>query len=62
MSKFKISSDKLAEYKEFIKQLSILFDDLPDGAYMATMETETKHWLKDNGIKANPLDFYLKYA
>lgn len=62
MSKLNLSKDKLEEYQGFIKQLNDVFDDLPDGAYLATMESETKRWLKDNNIKANALDFYLEYS
>lgn len=61
MSK-QISKDKLEEYQWFIKQLNDVFDDLPDGAYLATMESETREWLKENRIKANALDFYLEYS
>lgn len=61
MSK-QISKDKLEEYQGFIKQLNDVFDDLSDGAYLATMESETRHWLKQNKIKANALDFYLEYS
>ena len=62
MSKYKLSKDKLEEYQRFIKQLNNVFDDLPDGAYLGVMESETRQWLKENKIKANPLDFYLKHA
>ena len=61
MSK-QISKDKLEEYQWFIKQLNDVFDDLPDGAYLAAMESETRYWLKENKIKANALDFYLKHS
>lgn len=62
MSNLKLSQDKLEEYQAFIKMLNDLFDDLSDGAYLATMESETRHWLKENKIKANALDFYLEYS
>lgn len=62
MSKLNLSKDKLEEYQGFIKQLNDVFDDLPDGAYLATMESETRRWLKENKIKANALDFYLEYS
>lgn len=62
MSKFKLSKNKLEEYQGFIKQLNDVFDDLSDGAYLGVMESETRQWLKENKIKANPLDFYLKHA
>lgn len=61
MKKVKLSADKLAEYQEFIKALNDIFNDLSDGAYLATMESETREWLKENKIKANALDFYLEY-
>lgn len=61
MSK-QISKDKLEEYQWFIKQLNDVFDDLPDGAYLAAMESETRYWLKENKIKANALDFHLKHS
>lgn len=62
MSKYKLSKDKLEEYQGFIKQLNDVFDDLSDGAYLGVIESETRQWLKENKIKANPLDFYLKHA
>ncbi len=62
MKKLNLSLDKLTEYQGLIQMLNDMYDDLPDGAYLATMETETKRWLKDNKIKANALDFYLKYS
>jgi len=62
MKKVKLSADKLAEYQGFINALNDVFDDLPDGAYLAVMESETREWLKENKIKANALDFYLKYS
>ena len=62
MSKLNLSKDKLEEYQGFIKQLKMFFDDLPDGAYLGVMESETRQWLKENKIKANPLDFYLEYS
>lgn len=42
MKKVKLSADKLAEYQEFIKALNDIFNDLSDGAYLATMESETR--------------------
>ena len=62
MKKVRLSTDKLAEYRGLIQQLNISFDSLPDGAYLAVMESETREWLKENKIKANALDFYLKYS
>lgn len=62
MSKLNLSKDKLEEYQGFIKQLNDVFYDLPDGAYLATMESETRRWLKENKIKANALDFYLEHS
>lgn len=62
MKKVKLTADKLAEYQGLIHQLHISFDGLPDGAYLAVMESETREWLKENKIKANALDFYLKYS
>ena len=62
MSKFKLSSDKLAEYQGLIHQLHISFDGLPDGAYLAVMESETREWLKEHKIRANALDFYLEHS
>lgn len=62
MSKFKLSQYKLEEYQALIQQLNQFFDGLPDGAYLATMESETRRWLKENNIKANALDFYIKYS
>lgn len=62
MKKLKLSQDKLEEYQAFINALNDIFGYLPDGAYLATMESETRHWLKENKIKANALDFYLEYS
>lgn len=62
MKKLKLSSDKLAEYQGFINALNDIFNDLSDGAYLATMESQTREWLKENKIKANALDFYLKHS
>lgn len=62
MNKFKLSPDKLAEYQGLIYQLHISFDGLPDGAYLAVMESETREWLKEHKIRANALDFYLKHS
>lgn len=62
MKKVKLSQDKLDEYQEFINALNDVFNDLSDGAYLAVMESETREWLKENKIKANALDFYLKYS
>lgn len=62
MSKFKLSPDKLAEYQGLIHQLHISFDGLPDGAYLAVMESETREWLKEHKIRANALDFYLEHS
>ena len=62
MKKVKLSQSKLKEYQAFINTLNDIFDDLPDGAYLATMESETRRWLKENKIKANALDFYLEYS
>lgn len=62
IKKLKLSKDKLAEYKGLIKQLNISFDGLPDGAYLAVMESETREWLKDHKIKANALDFYIEHS
>ena len=62
MKKVRLSTDKLAEYRGLIQQLNISFDSLPDGAYLVVMESETREWLKENKIKANALDFYLKYS
>lgn len=62
MKKLKLSQDKLEEYQAFINTLNDVYDDLPDGAYLATMESETRRWLKENKIKANALDFYLEYS
>lgn len=62
MKKVKLSQDKLKEYQGFITALIDIFGELPDGAYLATMESETRHWLKENKIKANALDFYLEYS
>lgn len=62
MSKLNLSKDKLKEYQGFIKQLNDVFDDLPDGAYLATVESETRRWLKQNKIKENALDFYLEHS
>ena len=62
MKKVKLSANKLAEYRGLIQQLNISFDSLPDGAYLVVMESETREWLKENKIKANALDFYLKYS
>lgn len=60
--KTKLPQDKLEEYQEFIKALNNVFSDLSDGAYLATMKSETRQWLKENKIKANALDFYLEYS
>lgn len=60
--KTKLTQDKLEEYQAFINTLNDIFSDLSDGAYLATMESETRHWLKENKIKANALDFYLEYS
>lgn len=57
MKKVKPSKDKLEEYKGFINALNGMFNELPDGAYLALMEDETRRWLKENKIKANALDF-----
>lgn len=62
MKKVKLSQDKLEEYQAFINTLNDVYDDLSDGAYLATMESETRRWLKENKIKANALDFYLKHS
>ena len=62
MKKVKLSQDKLEEYQAFISALNDIFGELPDGAYLATMESETRRWLKENKIKANALDFYLEYS
>lgn len=62
MKKLKLSTSKLAEYQGLIRQLHISFDSLPDGAYLAVMESETREWLKENKIKANALDFYLEHS
>lgn len=62
MSKFKLSQYKLEEYQALIQQLNISFDGLPDGAYLAVMESETREWLKDHKIKANALDFYIEHS
>ena len=62
MSKFKLYPDKLAEYQGLIHQLHISFDGLPDGAYLAVMESETREWLKEHKIRANALDFYLEHS
>lgn len=62
MKKVKLPQDKLEEYQGFIQQLNNVFSELPDGAYLATMESETRRWLKENKIKANALDFYLEYS
>ncbi len=61
MKKVKLSADKLVEYQGFINALNDIFNDLPDGAYLAVMESETREWLKEHKIKANALDFYLEY-
>lgn len=53
MKKLKLSPDKLEEYQAFINTLNDVYDDLPDGAYIATMEDETRRWLKENKIKAD---------
>lgn len=42
MKKVKLSADKLVEYQGFIDVLNDIFNDLPDGAYLATMESETR--------------------
>lgn len=60
--KTKLFEDKLEEYQGFIKALNDAFSDLSDGAYLATMESETRRWLKENKIKADALDFYLEYS
>lgn len=62
MKKLKLSPDKLEEYQAFINTLNDGYDDLPDGAYLATMEDETRRWLKENKIKANALDFYIEHS
>ena len=62
MKKVKLSQDKLEEYQAFITALIDIFGELPDGAYLAAMESETRRWLKENKIKANALDFYLEYS
>ena len=62
MKKLKLSQDKLEEYQAFINTLNDIYDDLPDGAYLATMESETRRWLKENKIKANALDFYIEHS
>lgn len=62
MKKLKLSQDKLEEYQAFINALNNVFDDLPDGAYLATMESETRRWLKENKIKVDALNFYLEYS
>ena len=62
MKKVKLSADKLAEYQGFINALNDMFNELPDGAYLALMEDETRRWLKENKIKADALDFYLQYS
>ena len=62
MKKVKLSADKLAEYQGFINALNDVYESLSDGAYLATMESETREWLKEHKIKANALDFYLKYS
>lgn len=62
MKKIRLSTDKLAEYQGFINALNDVFNNLPDGAYLAVMESETREWLKEHKIKANALDFYLEYS
>lgn len=62
MKKVKLSQSKLEKYQGYINALNDIFGELPDGAYLATMEDETRHWLKENKIKANALDFYLEYS
>ena len=42
MKKVKLSADKLVEYQGFIDVLNDIFNNLPDGAYLATMESETR--------------------
>lgn len=62
MGKVKLSQSKLEEYQGYINAIKDIFGELPDGAYLATMESETRRWLKENKIKANALDFYLEYS
>ena len=62
MSKQKLTSTKIEEYRNYIHELVEIFDDLPDGAFLSVMEEETRKWLKENHIKANALDFYLKHS
>ena len=62
MKKVKLSADMLAEYQSFINALNDVYESLPDGAYLATMESETREWLKEHKIKANALDFYLEHS
>lgn len=62
MKKVRLSDDKLTEYQRLFHQLHISFDDLPDGAYLAVMESETREWLKEHKIRANALDFYLEHS
>lgn len=62
MKKPKLSKEKLEEYQYFIQAVQDMYDDLPDGAWFGVMISETRHWLKENNIKADAHDFYLKHA
>lgn len=57
------SKDKINEYKGYIEAIQEIADDMPDGAFIETMRTETERWLIDNGFHdIEPLDFYIQHA
>ncbi|MFC2544881.1 MAG: hypothetical protein ACFNUN_08490 [Aggregatibacter sp.] len=64
MSKRKLlSKEKIEEYKGFLIHVKEMCIDMPDGAFFATMQSETELWLENNGLShLDPYEFYIKYG
>lgn len=56
------NKNQIEEYKGLIETIDSIVEDMPDGAWFATLEGETETWLNENGYShLCPNDFLQKH-
>ncbi|TLU75405.1 hypothetical protein FE589_08755 [Mannheimia varigena] len=61
--KRKPNQQQIREYQGFIQAVKDMAEDMPDGAYLATLESETERWLSEKGFAhLCEYDFMMKYG
>lgn len=62
-NKRKPNQQQIREYQGFIRAVKDMIEDMPNGAYLAALESETERWLSENGFRhLCEHDFMMKYG